>query len=372
MTKRIIIGVNSSWNLFNFRAGLVRALLEAGHEVIVAAPADTYSARIPELGCRFIPLDMDVKGKNPINDLLLTWRFLRIFRRTKPDIFLGFTIKPNIFGSLAARLAGVAVINNITGLGVGMARKSLLSGLIEFLYRRALKLSRKVFFQNEEDMHRFVSTGLVASNIVERLPGSGVDLTKFRPTPLPGSGRKELLRFLLMGRMLWSKGVGEYVEAARIVRAGGGSARFCLLGFIDVENPEAVARSVVEDWQREGLIDYLGTSDDVKSELERTDCMVLPSYYPEGVPRSLLEAAASGRPIITTNMAGCRDTVEDGVNGFLCRPRDAQDLARQIEKIMALDAKALEDMGSSSRDLAERRFDEKIVIDRYLSAIAAA
>jgi len=366
---RVVIGLNSSWNLVNFRSGLIRALVKAGHEVISVAPHDDYSAKIPSLGCKYVPLAIDAKGKNPLKELFLVLMFIRLFKTTRPDVFLGYTIKPNIYGSLAARLCGVKVINNIAGLGISFQSRTIFTRFLERLYRIALSSSCRVFFQNEDDMGQFVRLGLVKTELTGRVPGSGVDLLRFSATPLLPRSISRPFRFLLISRMLWSKGVSEFVEAARRLKSTYSGVEFCLLGFLDVQNPDAISRETMDEWVAEGVINYLGSTDNVSAEIISADCVVLPSYYPEGVPRSLLESAAIGRPIVTTDTVGCREVVEPGTNGFLCKPRDAQDLAEKLENILSLSEARLAEMGLASRRLAESKFDEKIVINRYLEAI---
>ncbi len=214
----------------------------------------------------------------------------------------------------------------------------------------------------------FVSSGLVRPEKAERLPGSGVDLSRFAPTP-PVARPADALVFLLVARMLWDKGVGEYVEAARSVRMLHPGARFQLLGFLDVDNPSAIPRAQVNAWVAEGVVNYLGPTDDVRPFLTQADCVVLPSYR-EGVPRTLLEAAAMARPVITTDAPGCRDTVVDGETGFLCRPADAPDLADKLLRFITLTPEARQTMGQHGREFVEQSFDERLVIGRYLEVVA--
>lgn len=407
---KVAIALNTAWNLVNFRAGLIRALGDAGYEVIAVAPPDEYAPRLAELCCRFVPLPMDNKGTHPGRDLLLFWRFYWLLRKERPGVFLGYTIKPNIYGSLAAHLLGIPVINNIAGLGAVFVKESWLTRLVRALYRLALSRSAKVFFQNEDDRRLFIEGGLVGEEITDRLPGSGIDLAKFTPVPLPASespnhflsrgerndehprdlpspshhpflpktgerGKTDKpgcpVRFLLIARMLWDKGVGEFVEAARILERRGIEAECCLLGFLDVQNPAAISRQRMDEWVAEGVVRYLGTSDDVRTEIAMSDCVVLPSYYREGVPRTLLEAAAMARPLITTDAVGCREVVDDGVNGYLCRPRDAEDLAEKMERMASLSPQERQWMGLKGREKMEREFDERIVIRRYMHTISS-
>lgn len=366
MGGKIIISVNAAWNIWNFRAGLIRAMVDAGYDVVAVAPDDEYSSRLQSLGCRFIPLPMDNKGTHPLRDGILFLRYWRIMALQKPDAYLGFTVKPNVYGSVAAHLVGVPVINNIAGLGVVFSRGGWLNRLVRRLYKVALDRSKRVFFQNAEDLEIFVSDGLVSQSVCDRLPGSGVDLERFSVSPLPSGSN---VRFLLVARMLWEKGVGEYVEAARILKDRGVQAEFGLLGSVDVQNPAAISRAQMEAWVEEGVVSYLGVSDNVADVIRDVDCVVLPSYYREGTPRCLLEAAAMGRPIVASDSVGCRDVVDHEVNGYLCRPRDAEDLADKLTLIAELSAAERTRMGLCGRAKVERQFDEKVVIAKYISAL---
>lgn len=365
---KVIIALNTSWNLFNFRSGLIRSLVAAGFEVVAAAPPDEYSPRLESLGCRFVPLPMDNMGTHPGRDIILFWRFLQLMRKERPQVYLGYTVKPNIYGSLAAHALNIPVINNIAGLGAVFSKNSLLTLLVRSLYRLALSRSNRVFFQNPDDQSMFVSQGLVRPGVSDRVPGSGIDLVRFAPVPLPN---EPTLRFLLVARMLWEKGVGDFVEAARILKQRGLRIDFCLLGFLDVKNPSSISRQQMDMWAQEGVVRYLGVSDQVADEIALADCIVLPSYYREGTPRILLEAAAMARPIVTTNTVGCREVVDDGINGYLCQPRDIPDLANKMAQIAALPPEVRIAMGKRGRKKVENEFDEQIVIKKYLDAVSS-
>ena len=367
----------------------MRALLAAGYEVVAVAPCDDNVPRIEALGVRFVPLAMDNKGTNPVRDFGLFVRFLLLLMREKPALLLGYTVKPNVYGGMAARLLGIPVINNVAGLGTAFIRDTWLTRVVEWLYRVGLSRAKKVFFQNNEDKTLFLARKLIRSDVIDRLPGSGVDTKWFAPEVLskrPGSDRQGELgnmdvrvqgidddagsrpfRFLLAARLLWDKGVGEFVDAARQLR-GEKVAEFQLLGFPDVQNRVAISRHEVEAWEREGVVRYLGSVDDVRPMIAQADCFVLPSYR-EGMPRSLLEAASMAKPIITTDAVGCRDVVDDGINGYLCRQQDARDLARQMRRMMALSPQERRTMGQAGREKMIREFDENIVIGRYLETI---
>jgi len=366
MQPKVIIAINTAWNLVNFRIALIRAIQDEGFEVVAVSPFDAYAADLAAFGIRHVVMPMDNRGTNPIKDLMLFLRMLLLLMREKPAAYLGYTIKPNIYGSLAAQCLGIPVINNISGLGATFIKENLVTKLVKMLYRFALRKSSKVFFQNEDDCRLFVDAGLVSAEVADLLPGSGISLDHFSHKPLPAS--RTSFKFLLIARMLWDKGVGEYVLAAKSIRAMHPQAEFHVLGFVDVLNPQAISRTEMELWAAEGHIHYLGETKDVRPYIDKAHCVVLPSYR-EGTPRSLLEAAAMGRPLITTDVPGCREVVDHGINGYLCEVRNATDLAQQMLTLMAHADEVLHDMGRASRLKAERQFDERIVIEKYLDAI---
>ena len=369
---KIVIVVNSSWNLLNFRSGLIRALVAEGYEVVAVAPDDAYSACLSELGCRFVALPMDNQGTHPLHDLLLTFRFWLLLRRERPNVLLAYTVKPNIYGSLAARLLGIPVVNNIAGLGAVFIKGDWLVRLVRGLYRLSLRRSAKVFFQNRDDRALFIDAGMVKPEQTDLLPGSGIDLTRFSGNEKSSmSSAKDVaraFRFLLIARMLRDKGVVEYVAAAKQIRARWPNVECGLLGFLDVQNPAAISTEEMNAWVAEGDVRYLGVSDDVRLEIAQADCIVLPSYR-EGTPRTLLEAAAMAKAIITTDAVGCREVVDDGVNGYLCQVRDADDLAAKMHAMLGLSVAERAAMGQAGRKKMELQFDEKIVINKYLQVV---
>lgn len=363
--KTVVISINAVWNIINFRKGLIAALRKAGYHVIAVAPDDRFSRLLPELSVDFVPIRMDKKGVSPLRDSLLLWNYFRVLARIRPVAFLGYTAKPNIYGSLAAQSLGIPVINNVAGLGTAYIRGGWLARVVSTLYRIALRRSSVVFFQNRDDRKLFVSEGIVAENKARLLPGSGIDLATFTASDRPPSGD---FRFLLIGRLLRDKGVYEYVEAARMVREKIPDVRFQLLGFLDAENRTAVTRAEVEGWVSEGLIEYLGEAEDVRPHVQAADCIVLPSYR-EGLPRVLLEGAAMAKPLIATDVPGCRHVVEDGRNGFLCPVRDGAGLARTMLRMLRLPEQRRLDLGLAARSKVEAEFDEQIVVRKYLEAI---
>jgi glycosyltransferase involved in cell wall biosynthesis len=369
MTAKLILSVNSAWNVANFRGGLIRALQSEGWEVVAAAPEDEHVERVRALGCRFVALPMDNGGTHPWRDLTLYRRYRALMRLEQPAAFLGFTIKPNVYGSLAARSLGVPVVNNIAGLGTAFIRHTWLTHVARALYRHALRRSHRVLFQNEDDRRYFIDSGLVGAAKTARVPGSGIDLNTFTRQPLPPRQRGEPLRFLFVGRVLRDKGIVEYVEASRRLRDAGIAAEFSILGPLETQNRTAVTRAEVERWVAEGLVRYLGVANDVRPHLAAAHCVVLPSYR-EGVPRTLLEAASMGRPLIATDAVGCRDAVENGRNGYLVRVADAADLAEKCARFAALPPEEHVRMGQASRQKVECEFDERIVFDASLECLS--
>ena len=368
--KTVVISINAAWNIVNFRMGLIGALQAAGYRVVALAPDDRYSARLVERGIEFVPVQMDKQGISPARDLLLLGRYVRALKRIGPDVFLGFTAKPNVYGSLAAQWLGIATINNVAGLGTAFIKQGPLTKIVTTLYRLAFRRSATVFFQNREDRDMFVSTGIVREAQARLLPGSGIDLTTFAPAARERSDEEEF-RFLLIARLLRDKGVYEYVEAARRVRASAPQARFQILGFLDAENRTAISRDEMEKWVAEGVVEYLGEADDVRPFIGAADCIVLPSYR-EGLPRALLEGAAMAKPLIATDVPGCRHVVDHERNGFLCAVRDADALSDAMLKMLRLPEAERRALGEAGRTMVEAEFDEREVFRRYISAIAAA
>ena len=366
----IVVSANSSWALTNYRFGLLRALQNAGFSLIAAVPDDETASNLRDAGVEVRPLPVAPHGISPIAELRLLYRYVRLLRNLKPAAFLGFTIKPNIYGALAGRLTGVPVINNVTGLGIVFTRATPLRALVSAMYRIAFRRSHRVFFQNSESRDLFLSAGIVRGHQGALLPGSGIDLERFRPAS-PKDRRDADFIFLFPSRLMWRKGVGEYCEAAARIRAAHANVRFQLAGPVEAKkNRDAIPRGQIAEWERQG-VEYLGEIEDVRPFFAAADCIVLPSYYPEGVPRALIEAAAMGRPIITTDTPGCREVVEPGVTGFLCAPRSVDSLVAVMLQMIGRSPEERSEMGRLARIKAERDFDEQVVIDAYLAAIGA-
>lgn len=363
---RILMTVNVAWNIWNFRRPVLEHLLAEGHDVTVLAPPDDSVDALTALGCRFIPLKMDVKGFNPVRDIALALRLRSIFRRGRYDAILSYTIKNNIFGALAAKSLGVPFLPNVSGLGTAFLSGRLVQTIAEGLYRRAFARLPVVFFQNEDDRGLFTERRLIAEHQARLLPGSGIDLERFSVAPYPEDGTAPV--FLLVARLLRDKGVIEFVEAARQVRQQVPEARFQLLGPLAAENRTAIDAATVEGWVAEGVVEYLGTTTDVRPFLAEAACVVLPSYR-EGAPRTLIEAAAMARPLIATDVPGCRSVVDKDVSGYLCAVRSADSLASAMLRFLALPAPARAKMGLAGREKMECEYDEAIVVQAYREAI---
>ena len=361
--------VNAAWNIANFRMPLVQALLDDGHRITVLAPADDAVPQLIDAGCEFVDLAMDKKGLNPLRDAGLVLAFRKHFKALKPDIVLSFTIKNNIFGAVAAQSLGARFLPNVTGLGTAFLSGGLLLHVARALYVGAFRKLPVVFFQNHDDRDLFVEKKLVTAGQARLLPGSGIDLAAFSPAPYPDESQG--LRFLFIGRIIRDKGVVEFVEAARLVRRERSDIRCQILGAIGFANRTSIPREEVDRWVNDGLVDYLGTADDVRPLIADAHCVVLPSYR-EGAPRTLIEGAAMARPAIATDVPGCNAVVDDGVTGLLCAAQDASDLARQILAFAALSGSEREAMGIAARARIEREYAVEQVIVAYRQSIQAA
>ncbi len=366
---KILLSANVIFTVINFRRELIVRLIEEGHDVHVIAEKDDRYNDLMQYNVTFHNIEMNKKGKNPIQDYFLIKRYKKMYKKINPDIILQFTIKPNIYGSLAAKKLKIPVVNNVTGLGTAFERKGLVNKIAKFLYKRSFKSPMMVFFQNSDDMKLFLDSKLVEKEICDLLPGSGVDLTRFE---VNNRVLDEERVFLMIARVTKTKGVLQYVETAKNIRKNNSSARFLLLGNIPTDGDDIIDKSDVEKWTNEGIIEYLGVSSDVRNEISLADCVVLPSYYREGTPRSLLEGLAMGKPIITTKNVGCKETVKEGVNGYLVEKESTMSLQKAVERFINLPDGEILEMGKESRNLAENRFDVEIVIEKYKKLISRA
>lgn len=364
--KKITLVVNVAWSMFNFRHGVISRLLTEGYKVTVVTAPDQFSDKLRAMGCTVIDLPISGKGTNPLQDLHLLYSLYRLYLSTKPNFIIHYSIKPNIYGSLAAKVAGIPSLAVTTGLGYTFVNDNWIAKVARSLYKLAFRYPKEIWFLNEDDRQVFLRNDLVVSNKAVLLHGEGVNLTHFKPEVNPQVD--SCFRFLLIARMLWDKGVGEYIEAAKIIREKYPLVKFQLLGDCGFANPSMIERSQVAEWEAEGIIEYLGSTGDVRPMIAQADCVVLPSYR-EGIPRTIIESAAMAKPVIVTDVPGCRDVVIPDETGLLCPAKDANALAICCEQMLGLSSSAREEMGLHGREFMMRQFDEKLVIAQYLQTL---
>ena len=359
---------NTGFAIYTYRQGVIRMLVAKGVRVVVLAPRDRTFPLLEEMGCVCIDLPVASKGTNPLADLRTLAALYRHYRTIRPDVVFHYTIKPNIYGSVAAWLARVPSIAVTTGLGYVFIQKSRAASVAKALYRFAFRFPREVWFLNRDDHSAFLDERLLAHpDRAKLLHGEGVDIDYFALTPLPRAPR---VTFVLIGRLLWDKGVAEYVDAARMLRSRYPHACFQLLGPVGVDNPSAITKADVDGWSKEGVIEYLGEAHDVRPMIAAADCVVLPSYR-EGVPRTLMEASAMGRPIVATDVPGCREVVADGVTGLLCEAKRAESLAEKLAQVLDMSESERRNMGLRGREKVTAEFDEALVVERYRQTLLA-
>jgi len=364
--KKLVISINTSWNIYNFRLGLLNELRK-NFDITIVAPYDEYTEKLKNMGFNYHPIHLNNKGTNPFEDCKLIFDYYQIYKNINPNVVLHYTIKPNIYGTLAAKNLGIKCINNIAGLGTLFVKQGFITNIAKLLYKISQKNADKIFFQNKEDFDLFTKEGLVKKEKCTILPGSGINTEIFKP--IHKQKNDNIFRFLLIARLLWDKGIGEYVEAAKIIKKKYKNIEFQLLGFIDGKSKSGIPKEKIEEWVKEGTISYLGKSDDVKKEIVNADCIVLPSYYREGTPRVLLEAASMAKPIITTDNIGCRNVVDDNINGYLCKIKDIEDLVEKMEAMILLPNTKRIEMGEKGRLKIIKEFDESIVIQHYIKTL---
>lgn len=364
----LLFSDNTAWGLFNFRRAIIRHFVEQGCRVSVCAPYhEDYFRKFRHMGCEPHAIDIDCHGVNPLKDATLLMNYLRLMRRLKPDVSFTYTIKPNLYAGIAAQCLHIPYIALVPGAGQAFIRHTPVTTVVRTLYKVAFRHARQVWFLNSDDAELFRRERLVAKDRIRKMDGEGIDLTAF---PLIKEAHTQRpFTFIFIGRLLMEKGIGYFVEAARYVKQEYPEVRFRILGMTDSTNKNAVTLEQITTWQNEGIVEYLGAAADVRPYLSEADCLVLPSYYREGIPRSLMEGAAMGLPLITTDNTGCREVVRDGVNGFLCKARDAVSLADAMKRMIGLSAEERQQMGLRGRRLMEERFDIRLIIKRYDEAV---
>jgi len=367
-TKRIAFVANTSWSIYKFRLYLITKLIERGFTIYVLAPRDAHTVLFETLpGLTYIELTK-FRGKSisPLHDLQLFRELAGHYRQLQPDLIFHYTIKANIFGSLAAARTACPSVSVITGLGYAFAGNTFLQASVKTIYRRVLQKNAETWFLNSDDQRIFIQEKLIRPEKTYLLPGEGVDTATYYPSPYtPG---KDTVTFLLIGRIIKHKGIYEFIQAAKLLTGRGLAVQFQLLGFFDEGNPVAISPSQVEEWSRQHNITYLGHTDNVAGYIREADCIVLPSYR-EGMPLSLLEGASMCKALIATDTAGCREVIRDGVTGYLCRKRDGADLADKMEKYYRLTPEEKRQMGIEGRQRITQYFTKEIVSEIYLDKI---
>jgi len=367
--KRIAIVANTTWNIYNFRLNIIRKLISEGHEVIVMAPVDkfiSYTDQVPE--AIHVPIRyLDRDSVNPVKDLSLLIELTRLYRKYKPDLVLHYTVKPNIYGGMAARMLNIPSIAVITGLGYSLMHEGWINAVTRLLYKTSLPAHRKIIFENLDDKSLFEQEGLIDASKTISIKGCGVDSTYFSPNGV--LQEKNKITFSFIGRLLYDKGVREFIEAARLVQAQKHDIQFWLIGELDRENPSSIRNDDLVRWIRDPGVHYHGAKEDIRKYIRTSDCIVLPSYR-EGMPRVIMEAMSMERPVITTDTAGCRETVDDNVSGYLVPVKNAQALAEAMIRFINLKPEARLSMGQAGRRKVLHEFDDRIIAEQLYSIMS--
>ena len=356
---------NSAWSVYNFRLDVIRHFIQQGYEVLVMAADDEYSALLVANGCRFVPINFNNRTENPFSDYLFYLHLKKLYRQYKPDVLFHYVIKPNIYGSLAAAACNIPSVAVITGLGYAFARHNWLYWLIKQLYKVALRKTKEVWFLNNNDAKVFIKEKVVTIEKLKILPGEGVNTDFFSVNRDVLKKENRRFRFLMSTRLLKSKGIGIYADAARILKNRYDNIDFELIGFFEKHHPDSISQEDLKRWEKQGLIRYSGFADDVRPFLSEADCFVFPSFYNEGIPKCLMEAASMELPLITSLNTGCKEVVLNNSTGYLCNMNDPFDLAEKMEKMINLPFEERVLMGKNGRSLVTGKFNISKVISEY-------
>lgn len=357
--KEIIILANYDVGLYNFRLELIQELLRRGYEVTVSSPYGEKIECLKQMGVRYIPVKMERHGVNIWNELKLLFYYLKLLKIEKPYLVLTYTIKPNIYGGLSARINNIPYIENITGLGSALENKNLLNKVLILLYKISVKRADYVFFQNKKNLQFFIKNKIIQNNY-GLIPGSGVNTRQF---PLLSYPMDKTIEFVFISRIMREKGINEYLKAASIIKKKFPYTRFHICGFC-----EEAYENIIKNYEKQGVIIYHGMVDDIRKILNFTHCTIHPSYH-EGMSNVCLESASSGRPIITTNIDGCKETVKENVSGFLVEPGDLKILVKKIEEFIHLSWDEKRQMGVYGRNYVKKHFERKLVVRSYMKQI---
>ena len=361
--KRVLILANAVGGLYYFRYELIKEMINKGYQIYFAVPdeiEDDRTKKLIDLNAKYIKVELSRRGMNPIEDVRMLLEYTKIIKKVKPDVILTYTIKPNVYGGIASRITGVPQIANITGLGTAVENKGILQKITLLLYKSGLKKSKFIFFQNKENMI-FMQSNDIGSENGKLIPGSGVNLSHYELMDYPESND---INFLFISRIMKQKGIDQYLDTAKHIKKKHPNTVFHVLG-----NCEDSYRGILEEMHEKNIIQYHGRQDDVRVFHKISHCTIHPTYYPEGMSNVLLESAACGRPVITTNRSGCAEIVDDGINGFVVEQQNSKDLIEKVERFLKLDYETKKQMGLAGRKKVEREFDRQIVVDAYLNEI---
>lgn len=356
---KVLILANYDVGLYKFRKELLETLVKE-HEVYVSLPVGIYTQELKNMGCHFIETEFDRHGTNPIQEFKQIGAYRKILKEIKPDIVFTYTIKPNVYGGMACRMQKVPYVVNITGLGTALENPGMMQKITLILYKLGLKKAQKVFFQNTEN-RAFMLEHNVVKGAYDLLPGSGVNVDYYTALDYPAG---DTIDFVFIARVMKEKGIDQYLEAAEVIRSKYPNTRFHICGAC-----EQAYEDKLQELQDRGVIIYHGLVKDMREIHKISSCTVHPTYYPEGLSNVLLESAASARPIITTNRAGCREVIDDGKNGFVVEQKNAKDLIEKIERFLNLSYEERKQMGLNGRHKVEKDFNRQIVIDKYLEEL---
>lgn len=358
----MIFANNDIW-LYKLRKEIILELLKEGYEVVISCPGGSYVQTIVDWGCTFEETKVDRRGTNPLKDFQLLVSYLKVLKKVKPDVVLTYTIKPNLYGGIACRILSIPYINNITGLGSGFSKNSILKFAITSLYKISLRKSKCVFFQNIEDMKTLIDSKIVTGP-AKLIPGSGVNLQEYKMMEFP---KEEDASFIFIGRIMKDKGIDQYLEAAKEIKSKYPKTTFRVLGFIEETQPHY--KNLLKDYEDNGFISFLGFQSNVKPFIEKSHCLVQPSHGGEGMSNVLLETAAIGRALIASNIPGCRETINEGINGYIFEKKNSESLIIKINNFMALTYEEKKIMGMHSREKIEKEFNRNIIVNAYINEI---
>lgn len=360
--SKILFLVNHDVVIYNFRLELVERLLADGHSVVISSPYGERIEDLKNLGCEYREIKLARHGTNPFKEFGLILEYRKLLKAVEPDIVFSYTIKPNIYGSIACRMLNVPCVTNITGLGTAVENGGIMQAITTILYKLAFGKVKKIFFQNEENMNFFVNKKITDPSKYQLIPGSGVNLNRFSTIQYPKS--EEDVEFAFISRIMKEKGIDQYIDAAKYIKKKYQNVKFHICGFCEQDYEDKL-----KQLENEGIIIYHGMVRDVRTVIKDMHCIIHPTYYPEGLSNVLLESSACARPIITTDRSGCREVIDDGVNGFIVQQQNSDDLIEKIEKFLSLTWEEKEAMGLAGRRKVEKEFDRQIVVDAYMKLV---